>query len=87
MENPSKEQKISYLQTNLKRMKMGISTRRCPICQQVFHKNEIIYKLPCACKDIFHKACFEALLERKLECPMCRGDLYQIVKDSKAMKS
>ena len=59
----------------LKMMKVGQSSKLCAVCLETFHKDTVIYKLPC--KHIFHQKCLIPWLERKCDCPNCKMDLYK----------
>ena len=57
-----------------KMMKVGRTSKLCPVCLENFQKDTVIYKLPC--KHIFHQKCLIPWLERKCYCPNCKNDLY-----------
>lgn len=54
-------------------MKIGTSSRKCPICYEEFQKEEVIIKLPCG--HLFHRQCCKNWVLQKANCPVCRDNL------------
>ena len=54
-------------------LKMGKSSKPCPICIKQFNMGEVVNVLPC--KHLFHKACLDPWWEKQYTCPLCRLDI------------
>ena len=61
-------------------MKIGKTSRSCPICLVSFQPNEIAFRLPC--KHLFHKSCLDPWLQKNRTCACCRLDLEKHFKES-----
>lgn len=67
---------------NLELMKIGKTSRSCPICIVDFGPNEIVFRLPC--KHLFHKACLDPWLQKNKTCACCRMDLEKYFKENQS---
>ena len=54
-------------------MRMGSSSRSCPICVENFKKGDKVFKLPC--DHLLHMACVKPWFAKSCSCPLCRLDL------------
>ncbi|CAD8132717.1 unnamed protein product [Paramecium octaurelia] len=68
-ENKLEEQFVGQI----KKMKMGKSSKNCSICIKDFAKGEIIMKLPC--NHIFHEDCIVPWFQKASKCPNCKFDV------------
>lgn len=50
----------------------------CPICLDQFHPGELARRLE-ECGHVYHMACLDEALARRMECPTCRQDPLETV--------
>eukprot|EP01069_Polyplicarium_translucidae_P008242 Polyplicarium_translucidae@DN3203_c0_g1_i1.p3 len=51
----------------------------CPVCLCEIQLGESILVLPC--KHMFHKDCVRLWFKRSVECPLCKGDMRELLND------
>ncbi|KAK3279272.1 hypothetical protein CYMTET_12835 [Cymbomonas tetramitiformis] len=56
------------------RMQGELLTEECAICMCDFEDDQMVMRMPCNPRHIFHPACVEPWLVKQATCPMCRVD-------------
>ena len=49
--------------------------KECYVCYEAFAENEIVYRVPCRGKHIFHKECITRWIKVNSSCPYCRDSI------------
>lgn len=50
----------------------------CSICKETINISDNIYKLTC-CKNMIHSSCLDEWVKYKMDCPLCRGKLPELI--------